>query len=168
MNLGGRRITNDELRSHFEDLGFAEVDAFLASGNVVFTTDTEDVGELATRIEGGLEDALEYPVPTFLRTAERVRSIARHEAFPSREVERSEGKLQVALLGEKPTAADRRAVLELATDEDRLALTERELYWLPSGPMSKSELDLREIERRLGAMTMRTARTIERLAAKYF
>lgn len=72
MNLGGRRITNDELRSHFEDLGFAEVDAFLASGNVVFTADTEDVGKLAARIESGLEDALDYPVPTFLRTARTI------------------------------------------------------------------------------------------------
>ncbi len=36
MNIGGRRITNDGLRSHFEALGCEEVATFRASGNVVF------------------------------------------------------------------------------------------------------------------------------------
>ncbi len=84
------------------------------------------------------------------------------------EIEASEGKLQVMLLAELPAAADREAVLAHATDADRLAFGERELYWLPNGPMSRSDLDLRAIEKRLGAVTTRTARTIERLAAKFF
>ena len=36
MNLGGRRLMNDELCSHFTALGFTGVSAFLASGNVLF------------------------------------------------------------------------------------------------------------------------------------
>lgn len=168
MNLGKRRITNDELCSHFEALGFGDVAAFLASGNVVFTADEADPATLARRIEDGLRTALDYPVPTFLRTAGEVHVIAAHEPFPAGTVESSEGKLQVALLAAAPSRADRDAALALATDEDRLAVSARELYWLPAGPMSQSALDLRAIEKRLGAMTIRTARTIERLAAKYF
>lgn len=165
MNLGNRRITNDELCSHFEALGFGDVAAFLASGNVVFTADETDPATLARRIEEGLRAALDYPVPTFLRTADEVRAIAAHEPFPAAS---SEGKLQVALLATAPSPADREAALAHATDDDRLALSARELYWLPAGPMSQSELDLRAIEKSLGAMTIRTARTIERLAAKFF
>jgi hypothetical protein len=36
MNLGGRRISNDDLRSRFEALGCEDVATFRASGNVVF------------------------------------------------------------------------------------------------------------------------------------
>ena len=36
----------------------------------------------------------------FLRTAKQVRAIAAHQPFPAKTVERSEGKLQVALLAE--------------------------------------------------------------------
>lgn len=168
MNLGNRRITNDELCGHFEALGFGDVTAFLASGNVVFAAGDADPERLARRIEEGLRAALDYPVPTFLRTADEVRAMADHEPFPAGTVESSDGKLQVALLATAPSPADRDAALAHATDDDRLALAERELYWLPAGPMSQSELDLRAIEKRLGAMTMRTARTIERLAAKFF
>jgi hypothetical protein len=54
------------------------------------------------------------------------------------------------------------------TPSDRLALGERELYWLPSGPMSDSELDLKAIEKQLGATTIRTMGTIEQMAEKLF
>ena len=50
----------------------------------------------------------------------------------------------------------------------RLTFAERQLYWLPDGPMSRSELDLKTIERRLGTTTIRTARTVGRMVAKYF
>ena len=78
----------------------------------------------------------------------------------------SKGKLQVSLLPKKPTAAARKKVLALATEEDRLAIEGRELYWLPSGGMLESELDLKAIEDALGPGTMRTKGTIEQIAAK--
>lgn len=170
MNLGKRRITNDELCACFEDLGFTEVAAFLASGNVVFAAGSgdHDPARLARRIAEGLEAALAYPVPTFLRTADEVRALAEHEPFPAGEIESSEGKLQVALLAERPAKADREAALALATGDDRLALGERELWWLPAGRMSDSELDLRALEKLVGDWTMRTANTIRRMRQKFF
>jgi uncharacterized protein (DUF1697 family) len=171
MNLGNRRITNDELCRRFEDLGFTDVAAFLASGNVVFTVPDDegaDPERLARRIAEGLEAALDYPVPTFLRSADEVRALAAHEPFPAGQVEASDGKLQVALLASSPAKADREAALALATGDDRLALGERELWWLPAGRLTDSELDLGALEKRLGDWTMRTANTVRRMAAKFF
>ena len=123
-------------------------------------------GDEDPELEKGLAEALGYEVPTFLRTADEVLAIAARDVFPG-EVERSAGKLQVAMLGAKPTAAARRQVEALCTKADRLAVLGRELYWLPSGKITESELDLKSVERALGPMTMRTRRTLERLAAKY-
>lgn len=167
MNLGGRRITNPELCVCFEGLGFASPTAFLASGNVVFDSDDTAPERVSERIEAGLRDALGYEVPTFLRTAEEVREIAAHETFPAEVVAASRGKLQVALLPAEPSQAAWRAVLEHATEEDRLTFGNRELYWLPSGGISESPLDLAAIEAAVGPWTMRTRRTVERLAAKF-
>ncbi|MEX2107119.1 MAG: DUF1697 domain-containing protein [Solirubrobacterales bacterium] len=168
MNLGGRRIKNDELRGEFERLGFADVATFRASGNVIFGSDEGD-GEaaLASRIESGLGDALGYEVPVFLRGIAEVAAVAAHEPFASELVEASRGKLQVSLLLDEPAAAARRDVLALATDEDRLAIEGRELYWLPSGGILDSSLDLRAIEVALGIDTRRTMGTIHQIAAKY-
>jgi uncharacterized protein (DUF1697 family) len=168
MNLGGRRITNDDLRAHFEALGCADVATFRASGNVVFATDQQAPTELISHLEGGLAEVLGYEVPIFLRSAKELLAIAAHEPFGAQQRAASSGKLQVAMLREKPSAAAVGEALALADDADRLALEARELYWLPAGRMSDSELDLKVLAEILGPMTIRTEGTIEQIAAKYF
>ena len=42
MNIGGRRIKNEELRREFEELGLSDVSCFRASGNVIFAADEDD------------------------------------------------------------------------------------------------------------------------------
>jgi uncharacterized protein (DUF1697 family) len=168
INVGGRRITNQDLRAAVEALGFTGVAVFRASGNVVFEGGDDHPDALARRIEDGLEAALGYEVTTFVRSTEEMLAIARHEPFDPGEVAASKGKLQVVLLGEPPDAAARDAVLELATDEDRLAFGPRELYWLPSGGTIDSPLDMRAIARALGVTTHRTKGTMESIARKFF
>lgn len=168
MNLGGRRIKNTELREEFEALGFADVACFRASGNVIFAAESGSEAKLTAQIEAGLGDALGYEVPVFLRSAAELSALAAHAPFDAAAVEASKGKLQVALLPRKPVAKASKAALAEAGDEDRLALKGRELYWLPSGGTSESDLDLKAIETAVGPWTMRTMGTIEQIAAKYF
>ena len=168
MNLGGRRITNDDLRSHFEALGCEDVATFRASGNVIFACEEESPAKLTSRLEAGLADALGYEVPVFLRGAKELLAISAHEAFDTRAIAASRGKLQIALLVKKPSAAAAKRALALATDADRLAIEARELYWLPDGGMSDSELELKALAAALGSMTIRTKGTIDQIAAKHF
>lgn len=168
MNLGGRRITNDELRAHFEALGCDGVATFRASGNVIFGSDGESPADLATRLEVGLGESLGYEVPVFLRSAKEVSAIVAHQPFDAKLIGASRGKLQVALLAKKPAAAAARRALSMSTDADRLAIDRRELYWLPEGGMSDSELDLKVIAAALGQITIRTKGTIDQIAAKHF
>jgi len=168
MNLGGRRIKNEDLRRHFEEMGLEEVATFRASGNVVFATPKRQAeGKLARRIEAELDERLGYAVPVFLRSAEELAAIAAQEPFEATTVEKSKGKLQVSLLAKKPTAAAKKKVLALAGGEDLLAIEGRELYWLPSGGLLESDLDLKAIAELLGTDTRRTMGTIEQIAAKY-
>lgn len=167
MNLGKRRIKNEELRRHFEEMGFEEVATFRASGNVIFSAPKREAeAKLAQRVEAELDERLGYDVPVFLRSMREVVAIAAHRPFDPKAVARSQGKLQVSLLRKKPSAAARKKVLALASDEDLLALEGRELYWLPSGGLLESGLDLRAIEALVGADTRRTMGTIEQIAGR--
>ena len=168
INLGGRRIKNEDLRRHFEELGFEDVATFRASGNVIFASAKREAeGKLGRRIEAGLGERLGYEVPVFLRSVEEVAAIATRKPFAPKAVERSKGKLQVSFLAKKPTAAAKKEALAQATDEDLLAIEDRELYWLPSGGISESDLDLTAIEAALEPGTIRTMGTIEQIAAKH-
>ncbi len=167
MNVGGHRLTNDELRAHFEAIGFTQVATFRASGNVVFAADERSPQEVAEHVELELASLLGYAVPTFVRSDGEVRAIAAHEPFAAEQVRAAGGKLQVSLLGSSPAPEVRAEVLSLAGEEDALTFGERELYWLPSGGTLESSLDLRGIDRLLGPSTMRTKGTIELIAAKH-
>jgi uncharacterized protein (DUF1697 family) len=97
-----------------------------------------------------------------------VRKVAARQPFPAKDVKASKGKLQVAMLFQVPKAAARKEMQALSSEHDRLLLSGRELYWLPSGGVLESALDMKGIERALGPMTMRTMGTIEQIAAKHF
>jgi uncharacterized protein (DUF1697 family) len=168
MNVGGHRLTNEELCAHFDSMGFLDVASFRASGNVVFAGEGARPQELRARIEEGLAGLLGYAVPAFVRSAAEVRAMAASEPFPAARLAASKGKLQVAMLFEQPPAPARRELLSLASGQDGLVLDRRELYWLPSGGVLESELDMKAIERLAGAMTMRTKGTVEQIAARHF
>ena len=169
INLGKvRRVSNADLKRHFEDAGLTDVSCFRASGNVIFTAGRESEAKLRSRIETALEEALGYDVTVFLRDEKEMRAIAGLQPFPPEAVERSRGKLQVSMLPKPPAAKARETILAMATDDDPLAFGERELYWLPSGGQMESELDLNAIEKLVGPTTRRTMGTIEQIAAKHF
>ncbi len=165
MNLGRRRITNEALAQAFTDLGFEAVQVFLASGNVVFSSD-EKPSALEGRIAEGLEASLGYPVLTFVRTDAEVRSIAGQPPFDGARG-RVGGKPQVIFLPKPPPAAKRRKAMELATEDDRLVFSGAQVLWLPSGGISDSELDLDAIGKLVGPTTVRTHNTVVRLAKKF-
>jgi uncharacterized protein (DUF1697 family) len=166
VNLGATRKTGSaELRSCFEEIGFDDVRTFRTSGNVVFDAPRKPSG---ATIEKALAEAFGFEVEVFLRTAKEIQAIAALEPFEPDLLDASKGKLQVSMLSARPAAAVRRKVLALATDADRLAFGDRELYWLPSGGTRDSALDTKAIAELLGSTTMRTKGTVELLYAKFF
>jgi uncharacterized protein (DUF1697 family) len=169
INLGRRRVTGDQLREPFLRLGFSHVSTFLASGNVAFDPGPGvDARELTARIEERLEADLGYPVAVFLRSASRLAAIVATAPFGAAELERSTGKLQVILLRQAPPHDLAARVLADAPAADRLAFRGTELFWLPQGNMSDSDLDITTLDRLIGPTTVRTHNTLARLYARFF
>ena len=159
INIGGRRITGPELCKPFASMGFADAASFRASGNVVFDAPRKPS---EARIEAGLEEELGYEVVTFLRTRAELEELAGGQPFEP------DARYHVMFLKKLPSAAARKQVLELGTEDDKLAWGARELFWRPRGRMLDSELDLKRVEKLIGLNTMRTNGTVEQIAAKYF
>ncbi len=166
INLGKRRrVRSEVLVGALESIGLAEVSAFRASGNLAFEAAGGE--RLAAPVEAALLEALGFEVSVFLRSARQVRQIASQRPFDPGSVGASQGKLQVALLSARPSAAARRRALGLAGAADSLAIRGGELYWLPAAALTESQLDLRALEATLGPWTMRTMGTIEQIAARH-
>ena len=165
INTGGHKVTMTRLRALVSELGFANVTTVINSGNILFTTADTDARKIESRIEKHLNEALGFESTTFVRTAAEVGRIASYEPFSGGES--GDNKLHVMFLHRTPTAAVKRRVLALATDEDELAVRGREVYWLRHGPLMNATIDSDELGRILAApTTMRTANTVRRIADK--
>ena len=168
INVSDRKATGAQLRAAAEREGFEDVASFRNSGNLVVSAGGLKTSTVSKRLERGLKSELGFEVPVFARDARQVKAIADHEPFTAAQIKASKGKLQVMLLGRKPTAVACKKALQLATDEDLLALRGTELYWLPSAGTQDSEVHQKALAQILGQSTTRTMGTIEQMAAKYF
>jgi uncharacterized protein (DUF1697 family) len=170
INVGGHRVTMDELRGLFADLGFPDAETFLASGNVIFDADPPGrgaVADLERRIEAGLEEALGYEVATFLRSAVELRAV--EAAMPENGARVREPRaVNVAFLRTPLDEAQRATLGELETEIDEFHLEDRHLFWLCATRQSDSTFSSASLERRLGLQaTFRGINTVRRLLNKY-
>ena len=76
INVGGKnKIPMAELKKGFEELGFEEVKTYLNSGNVIFSSDKEDVEKLKKQIETMINEQFGFEIPVFVIPQERLRDI---------------------------------------------------------------------------------------------
>jgi uncharacterized protein (DUF1697 family) len=165
--VGGRIIKMEQLRALFVSLGLANVETFIASGNVIFDTEAANTPALQQQIETHLQAALGYEVATFLRTTAEVAAIANYQPFEATMMEAA-GALNVAFLAEPLSPAAVQALQGLQTEVDSFHTHEREVYWLCCVKQSESKFSNAIFERKLKVKaTFRGLNTVVRLAAKY-
>lgn len=167
INVGGHRVSMEELRRHFVSMSFKEVETFIASGNVLFAVPRLTRPALTMRIEAGLKAALGYEVHTFLRTGAEVAAICRDTPFSPAEIQQA-AALNVGLLVDSLAAPARKRLQSLASDIDAFQVCGREVYWLCRRKQSESIFSNALFERTLGVRaTFRTIKTFVRLVDRY-
>jgi uncharacterized protein (DUF1697 family) len=167
VNVGGRTVKMDELRAVVSKAGFADVETFIASGNVVFSSSARSAAAIERTIEHALSRSFGFEVPTFVRTIAEVVEAARRAAFTAKDVEKA-GAYLVAFLKSPPDAKGRTGLQTLESSTDRFAVEGREVYWLSTPKQSESALTLVKFERAIGGpATMRSMTSLAKLAAKH-
>jgi len=167
INVGGHRVKMDRLRELFVDLGFEDVETFIASGNVLFSCESADAGNLERRIEDHLAKQLGYDVATLLRTPDELSAVAAFQPTSDHEAN-EDASLYVMFLAE-PADPELQAKLgQLTTTMDEFVFLGREIYWLIQGKLSDSPLFGGGITKAMRGVpnTARNMTTLRRLVAK--
>jgi uncharacterized protein (DUF1697 family) len=168
INVGGHTVKMEKLRQLFVELEFADVETFIASGNVIFESPEMDTPALERRIEGHLRSALGYAVTTFIRTTADLAAVAAYQPFPPADLDADGTTLYIGFLPGPPSDAARARLLALDTPTDTFHLHKCELYWLCRTRLSDSPITGARLEKTLGLpTTLRNVSTVRKLAAKY-
>jgi uncharacterized protein (DUF1697 family) len=167
INLGKRRPPMVQLKKLFEELGFEDVETFIASGNIIFRTGSDDSRTLESKIARHLETSLGYDVDTFVRTTEEVAVIGAAKIFP--EDSQPGITIHVGFFQEQLPPEMAQNLPNIRTPADEFRLIGRELYWLCRVRSSDSEVwTLPEVKAlRLPTVTMRNITSIRKLIAKH-
>ncbi|MFN8499009.1 MAG: DUF1697 domain-containing protein [Anaerolineae bacterium] len=168
INVGGHTVKMDHLRRLFAALGFANVETFIASGNVIFETDAADTAALERAVADHLQQSLGYPVATFIRTPAAVAAVAEYTPFDAADTDEAGASLYVGFLPTYPSDAARERLARLRTPLDDFHVHEREFYWLSRTGMGRSQISGAMLEKAIGLpATLRNVTTVRKLAAKY-
>jgi uncharacterized protein (DUF1697 family) len=120
-----------ELRALLGDAGFEDVRTYVASGNVVLSSDLAGK-QLAERCEALIAERFGFDVDVIVRTREELAEVV--ALNPLAEVAVDPKRYQVTFLESKPDPAVLERVAGLALEAERLLAVGRELYtWHPEG-----------------------------------
>ena len=163
VNVGGRTVKMDALRAHFEALGLARVETFIASGNVIFEAPAKAAAKLPAKIEAALLAALGFEVHTFVRTDAELAAVVSHAATL-----KAAPTLNVGFLAEPMSREAEKLLMKLRSEIDDFHVHGREVYWLCKKKQSESTFSNTVFEKALKLRTtFRGISTVQKLSAKY-
>jgi uncharacterized protein (DUF1697 family) len=163
VNVGRRTVRMADLAELVRGLGYDDVWTYINSGNVVFEAHGPR-GALERQLEEALEDAVGFPVATFVRTAAEVRTALALEPFPLREGD----TYFLTFLKQPLTGAGARAFEALSNDFDTVVVHGRDVHWRMRGRSTDTTISSRTWREHVGtdASTSRNTTMLRKLVAK--
>ena len=129
INVGGRSVIRmADLRDLVESFGVEEVSTYIQTGNVLFSSERADARGLARDLGRHLGDALGREVTVFVLTPRELGAAAAANPFGPERME-GEWRSHVVFLSGSPTAAARRALMDVEGEDYRFAVRGRVLYY---------------------------------------
>ncbi|MGF7124434.1 DUF1697 domain-containing protein [Rhodococcus sp. TAF43] len=163
INVGGINIKMADLSRVFTELGFDDVKTVLASGNVLFSSDSTDIPALKSDIEAALRAAFGYEAWVFVLSTETLaRIVASYPFDPAHD-----GWHPYVMFTAEPTvlAGLLDAHTDLDPDIERIRGGDGVLYWeVERGMTLKSSFGKNTGKPKLKAVTTtRNLRTLVKL-----
>lgn len=145
---GNTRVKMDDLRRIFSNLGNTDVQTYLQSGNVVFSSSETDPSKLETASEEAIAAELGLQIAVLVRTHDDLAKVLTANPYLDRETDLT--KLPVTFLAAEPEA-DKVAALQVPAGESAVCtVLGREVYLHCPDGYGRTKLNNAFLERKLG------------------
>ena len=135
-------------------VGLSDVETFIASGNVIFSSKSTAIPTLVRKIETALRNELDYEVPVFIRTDAEVVAMAerKYAVFSAAEVDGAHS-LNVGVLHAPLSAAALKAMTSFDTAAESFRTDGSEIFMLLHTSVINSKFSIVKFEKAIGAST---------------
>lgn len=164
INVGGNKLVPmAELRSLATGLGFGDVETFIQSGNLIFTTDLAPAA-VESALERAIAKKFGFTVDVVVRTAEQWRSYAAGSPFTDAAAERP-NMLHLGLAKAAVRPGAREALAKYAQAGERVHAAGDCLWIDYAASVGRSKLSPTVLDRAVGStVTARNWRTVQKLS----
>jgi uncharacterized protein (DUF1697 family) len=162
INVSGqKKIKMTDLKNLFEDLKFTNVETYIQSGNVLFSTKSNNTKSIKSKIEKGIEAQYGYTVRVILKTPDELGTALKKNPFLKN---KDTGKFYYTFLSEKPSIENLKKLKGIDYSPEEYFIDDDKIYlFFPDG-YGKAKMNINLFEKKLGLFaTSRNHRTVETL-----
>jgi uncharacterized protein (DUF1697 family) len=153
INVGGqKKLAMQTLSEIYTDLGYKNVQTYVQSGNVVFTTAKADPAELVMLIEAAIEAETGYEVKVFIRQVKELKRLLEGNPFLGSRNE-DPAWLHVTFLYASPVEGAWKKVIAPQSTRDEFVRGKDFVYLFCPNGYGKTKLSGNFFERKLGVPT---------------
>ncbi|MBT8262953.1 MAG: DUF1697 domain-containing protein [Flavobacteriaceae bacterium] len=158
INVGGhKKLPMAELRTLFESLGFVDVQSYIQSGNVVFSSEEKVSGEV---ISEAIKGEYGWKVPVLIKTPDEINGILDNCPFPKEAKEKS----YFMFLFQPPSTENIKTTLSFQYPDEEYVITPQCVYFYCSQGYGRAKLSGNLFEQKLKvSVTARNYRTMTKL-----
>ena len=165
INVGGKRkLPMAELRALFAEIGYEDIQTYIQSGNVIFSTQEIHLESIAQSISEKIKERFEYDVPVIVRTIEEWKEVISLNSFLKTEDTDIE-KLHLTFLAETPDSDHLEKIKSYDYSPDQFKIIGKHVFLSCEIPYHKTKLTNNFFESKLKvSATTRNWKTVLKLA----
>jgi uncharacterized protein (DUF1697 family) len=164
INVGGNQLVKmDALKELHTSLDLQDIQTYIQSGNVVFTSDNPDVTQIQKDIENGFAQKFGFQVKVMVRTAGEFNKIIENNPFQNQPMKESKWVVAMFLAGD-PISTALADIQKTYTGPEEIHIIGQEAFiYYPEG-QGRSKLTNTFLEKKLKTVgTARNWNTVLRL-----
>lgn len=156
INVGGHQIVRmDALKKLHMSLDLHDVQSYIQSGNVVFSSNKANVTQIQKEIEDGFAQTFGFPVKVMVRTESELNAIIENNPFQNQPMRESKWIIAMFLASD-PSSTALEDIQKAYTGPEEIHIIGQEVFiYYPEG-MGRSKLTNTLLEKKL--KTVSTAR----------
>lgn len=146
INVGGhKKVPMAELRDLLTKSGFANVQTYIQSGNVVFQSSRAVVSEIENSIQKAILDKFGFEVSVIVKTNKQLEVIFEASPFSEKKIDQS----YFILLSKIPESNLLKEVAELSFENEEIIIKSDCLYFYTSKGYGNTKFNMKTYERKL-------------------